>query len=303
MTTPELSRELDTERGRVEKSLRRLINGEKGVPRRLRQAMRHSLLAGGKRLRPILLLWTWDAVAAGRRRSPVDRDQVLIAACALEMLHTYSLIHDDLPAMDDDALRRGRPTCHVAFDEATAILAGDGLQALAFSLLARSGGALAGPLVMLVADAVGPVGMVGGQQLDLAAEGCEVTVGMVRRIHTGKTARLLIAAVGAGALLAGADTVVQERAEAAAGDLGLAFQGTDDVLDVTATAVDLGKTAGKDAASGKATWVRVEGLAKASRRARRHGQRGLDGLTAALPAGPARDRLLTLAWLLWNRDH
>ena len=299
----DLDRELKAERRRIEKSLRRLLKGEKGVPPRLKKAMEHSLLAGGKRLRPVLLLWTWDAIAAKRKTTPVDREQALVAACALEMLHTYSLIHDDLPAMDDDDLRRGRPTCHVAFDEATAILAGDGLHARAFSLLAASAGRLAGPLVSLVADAVGPAGMVGGQQHDLDAEGKAVTATVVRKIHTGKTARLLMAAMGAGALLAGANAGAREAVGNAALDLGLAFQGADDVLDVTATAAKLGKTVGKDVASGKATWVRVEGLEKASRRARRHGEKGRDGLTAALPKGPQTERLLALAGLLWNREY
>ena len=302
MAPTDLQRELAAERRLVERELRRLLKNERGVPPRLRAAMGHSLLAGGKRLRPILLLWTWDAVAAGRRRVPIGRDQALVAACALEMLHTYSLIHDDLPAMDDDDLRRGRPTCHVAFDEATAILAGDGLQALAFALLARSGGRMAGPLVELVADAVGPAGMVGGQQYDLDAEGVPVDAAMVRRIHTGKTARLLMASVGAGALLAGAPAVTRLGLETAARDLGLAFQGADDVLDITATAAELGKTAGKDAATGKATWVRVEGLAKASARAQALGRRGTGRLAETLPAGAAKERLLALAWLLWNRD-
>ena len=302
MAAAELKRELTAERRRIEKSLRRLLNCEKGVPPRLNQAMKHSLLAGGKRLRPILLLWTWDAVAAGRRTTPVDREAALMAACGLEMLHTYSLIHDDLPAMDDDDLRRGRPTCHVAFDEPTAILAGDALQARAFSLLAGSGGRLAGSLVGLVADAVGPAGMVGGQQYDLEAEGTAVSAAVVNKIHTGKTARLLMASVGAGALLAGASEKMRLALEAAGLDLGLAFQGADDILDVTATEARLGKTIGKDVAAGKATWVRVEGLAKASDRARRHGERGRDGLLAALPSGPDTERLVGLAEMLWQRE-
>jgi geranylgeranyl pyrophosphate synthase len=302
MTPSELGTELLTERRGVEAALRRVLNGEKGVPPRLKQAMAHSLLAGGKRLRPLLLLWTWDAVTARRRRTPASRTEAMTAACALEMLHTYSLIHDDLPAMDDDDLRRGQPTCHVAFGEATAILAGDALQALGFSLLARSGGPLAGELVRTVADAVGPAGMVGGQIHDLAAEGKAVTAADVRRIHTGKTARLLMAAVEAGALLGGGGARLRESLSAAARELGLAFQGADDILDCTAAGGELGKTVGKDAAAGKATWVRVEGLAKAERRARRHGERGLAGLEAALPAGRHRDRLLALGRLLWNRD-
>jgi farnesyl diphosphate synthase len=303
MTAPDLERSLVEERRRIEASLRLLVGGEPGVPPRLRQAMRHSLLAGGKRLRPILLLWTWDAFSGGRRRTPVSREDALICASALEMLHTYSLIHDDLPAMDNDDLRRGRPTCHVAFDEATAILAGDGLQALAFGLLARKGGQLAGPLVGLVADAVGPAGMVGGQQHDLDAEGKPVTAAMVRRIHKGKTARLLVAAAEAGALLGGAGGAARENLGAAMLDLGLAFQGADDVLDVVSTGEALGKSVGKDAAAGKATWVRVEGLAKARQRVERQGRHGLAGLGKVLPAGPSREQLLALAGLLWIRDH
>ncbi len=302
MAVFDLERELVRERRGIEKSLRQLLNVEKGVPSRLKQAMRHSLLAGGKRLRPILVLWTWDALVAARKKTPVAREQVLVAACALEMLHTYSLIHDDLPAMDNDDLRRGQPTCHVAFDEPTAILAGDGLQARAFSLLAGSGGRLAGPLVALVADAVGPAGMVGGQQYDLDAEGREVTAAVVRKIHTGKTARLLMAAMGTGALLAGANDRVQKEIDQAALNLGLAFQGADDVLDVTASAAKLGKTAGKDEDAVKATWVRVEGLEKALLRAQRHGQAGRDALTTVLPKGPKTDLLLALTGKLWNRD-
>ncbi len=140
MDSEELQQELQIERQRVEKALGSILRRQNGIPSRLKNAMKHSLLSGGKRLRPILLLWTYDVFAAGRRKPAVDRQAALEVACALEMLHTYSLIHDDLPAMDDDVLRRGRPTCHVAFDEATAILAGDGLQALAFTLMGQAGG-------------------------------------------------------------------------------------------------------------------------------------------------------------------
>ena len=268
----------------------------------MKDAMGHSLMGGGKRLRPILALWAFDALAEGPRQTPVDRQAVGDAACALEMLHTYSLIHDDLPAMDDDDLRRGRPTCHVAFDEATAILAGDGLQALAFCVLARSGGPLAGPLVDLVGRAVGPAGMVGGQQNDLDAEGCAADVALVRRIHRDKTARLLAAALCSGALLSGTDPATLARIEKAGLDLGLAFQGADDILDVTASSTQLGKTVGKDEAAGKATWVRVEGLEAAQRRTTRLGRAGLRELEVALPAGEARDRLLALTAMMWNRD-
>lgn len=297
-----LQQQLKAERQLVEKELRRLLRTRSGVPERLHQAMRHSLLGGGKRLRPVILLWTYDAVVRGRKRAPVDRDQALQAACALEMLHTYSLIHDDLPAMDDDVLRRGRPTCHVAFDEATAILAGDGLQALGFQTLAEAGGSRAGQLVSLAARAVGPAGMVGGQQEDLDSEGCAVSPAVVRRIHLKKTAALLAAAFACGALLGGGDEATVEGVSGAGKDLGLAFQGADDLLDVTGSAVDLGKTAGKDQAADKATWVRLEGLAAARRRTDRLGKKGLLGLATALRPGPQRQRLIDLGGMMWNRD-
>lgn len=302
MPTGDVKLLLAAERVTVDKNLRRLLNGEKGVPSRLRAAMRHSLMSGGKRLRPVLTLWTYDAFTGRRGKPPVGRSSVLDAACAVEMLHTYSLIHDDLPAMDNDELRRGNPTCHVAFDEATAILAGDGLQALAFCILARSGGSVAGPLVDMVGRAVGPAGMVGGQQNDLDSEGAEVTSTTVRRIHRDKTARLLASAMTSGALLAGCGPSPLGQVEKAGMDLGLAFQGADDILDVTATAAQLGKSPGKDEAAGKATWVRVEGLESARRRTTRLGNAGLKGLENALPPGEKRDKLLGLAGLMWKRD-
>ena len=298
----ELGDLLTTERQLVEKELRRLLNRKRGVPTRLHQAMRHSLLGGGKRLRPIISLWTWDAVTKDRKRGVGNREAVLRAACAVEMLHTYSLIHDDLPAMDDDILRRGRPTCHVAFDEPTAILAGDGLQALAFQVLAENGGAKAGPLVEMVARAVGPAGMVGGQQDDLDSEGKEPDARLVRGIHLKKTAALLGVSFGAGALLGGASAAKTDQLTRAGLDLGLAFQGADDLLDVTATSAQLGKSPGKDVAAGKATWVGLEGLDKARRRTERYGKKGLDGLSGALKPGVHRDRLIALGSLMWNRD-
>ena len=302
METAELRLQMTVERKAVERDLRRLLNGEKGIPVRLKSAMRHSLMGGGERLRPILALWTWETLVQKRKKRGLGHDNVMDAACALEMLHTYSLIHDDLPAMDDDDLRRGRSTCHVAFDEATAILAGDGLQALAFCILARAGGPRAGRLVDLVGRAVGPAGMVGGQQNDLDAEGVPVTAASVRLIHRDKTARLLAASLSCGALLAGSGPAVLARIEKAGMALGLAFQGADDILDVTATSAQLGKSTGKDEAAGKATWVRVEGLPAARRRMVRLGRRGVRDLEAALPVGPARERLLALAGMMWNRD-
>jgi geranylgeranyl pyrophosphate synthase len=264
--------------------------------------MAHSLFGGGKRLRPALLLWTYDALRRNSRRQVrMGRSSALTAACALEVIHTYSLIHDDLPAMDDDVLRRGRPTCHVAFDEATAILAGDGLQAWGFALLGRLAHA-APDLVDLVATAVGPVGMVGGQLEDLAAEGQAVTPRIVRRIHERKTARLIAAALGAGAYLAGAGNRTVEGIVLAGRTIGLAFQGADDLLDMTSTAEQLGKSAGKDAAAGKATWVRLDGLAKAGQRTEKLGRRGWLQLQKQLPAGPPSELLLDLVVLMWRRD-
>jgi len=290
------------ERRAVEGTLRAELAACRGVPPRLRRAMAHSLFGGGKRLRPIILLWTYDALAGGRRApGATPRDTAIRVAAALEMLHTYSLIHDDLPAMDDDVLRRGRPTCHVAFDEGTAILAGDGLQSLAFAVLAEAG-SRAAELVRRAASAAGPAGMVGGQQRDLDAEGQAVTVNDVRRIHAGKTAAMISLAFAAGGVCRGAPQPVIDRLASAGRWLGLAFQGADDLLDLSAAQQDLGKTPGKDAARGKATWVRVEGPARARVRTHRYGRRGLRDLQPLLATGPAADRLLDLARYLWRRD-
>jgi geranylgeranyl diphosphate synthase type II len=298
----DLPGDLANARREVNARLRALLAGQAGVPPRLRRAMAHSLFAGGKRLRPILLLWTYEAVRGARGRAPrTSRSRALDAACALEMLHTYSLIHDDLPAMDDDVLRRGRPTCHVAFDEATAILAGDGLQGLAFTVLGRCL-VPAGPLVEMIGTAVGPSGMVGGQQRDLLAEGRRVGAGSIRRIHLQKTAGLIAVALTAGAHLAGAGRGRLAGLQAAGLALGLAFQGADDLLDVTGTTAQLGKTAGKDGAVEKATWVRLEGLAAARQRTARYGRRGERLLQGSLPAGPERERLLQLAGRMWRRE-
>ena len=302
MPAPMWQKEMEKERSVVDRRLGEMLRVEKGIPRRLKSAMGHSLLGGGKRLRPILFLWTWDAVSRRGKKVPVSRAAALSASCALEMLHTYSLIHDDLPAMDDDTLRRGKPTCHVAFDEATAILAGDGLQALAFQLLARHGGTLAGPLIEMLGQDVGPAGMVGGQQADLGAEGQEVTAAIVKKIHLKKTGALLAAAMGGGALLAGADSGFAARLHSVGLQLGLAFQGADDLLDVSATSARLGKSARKDEAAGKATWIRVEGLAKARLRTRRVGQAALRSLEESFPPGRELDRLLFLGTLMWDRD-
>ena len=300
MVETDIGELLNIERQRVDRELLRQLRVESGVPRRLADAMHHSVTAGGKRLRPILLLWTHDAVC--RRANNARREAALQVGCALEMLHTYSLIHDDLPAMDDDVLRRGQPTCHVAFDEATAILAGDGLHALGFGLIARAGGKHGARLVDMVARAVGPAGMVGGQQNDLDAEGADVDGALIKKIQLGKTARLLAVAMAGGAVMGGAGEDLVKYIETAGLELGLAFQTADDVLDVTADSEQLGKTAGKDDVAQKATWIRVEGLDKAQQRARRYGRRGRRILEDHLPRSEAADRLLALSELMWNRD-
>jgi len=244
-------------RALIDSQLDLLIPKESDEPQRVHAAIRWSVFAGGKRFRPALLLATGQTLGA-------STDDLLRTACALEMIHTYSLIHDDLPSMDNDDLRRGRPTCHIKFGEATAILAGDALQALAFQTLAedeRLAPAVRVRLIAEVARAAGtPQGMVAGQALDLDAESRDVTKVELDRIHLRKTAALIRAAARCGAIIAGASENDLEATTEYAGNLGLLFQITDDLLDVTATAEDLGKTPGKDARSRKATYPALHGM-------------------------------------------
>jgi geranylgeranyl pyrophosphate synthase len=229
-------------------------------PARLHTAMRYSLEAGGKRLRPVLAL----AAAELFGLKPND-DDALPAAIALECVHTYSLIHDDLPCMDNDDLRRGRPTAHKAFDEATALLAGDALLTHAFALLATNyTGDLGVALVRELADAAGSRRLIGGQMEDLLAEKkADATADELEFIHLNKTAAMIEAALVMGGLVGGAQEKDLSALRATGRHLGLAFQIIDDVLDATAETATLGKTAGKDAKAGKATYVRVHGLEKA----------------------------------------
>jgi len=241
----------------IDAELERLIPQTAESPERVHAAIRWSVFAGGKRFRPALLIAVGQAFAA-----PLDH--LLRTACAFEMIHTYSLIHDDLPSMDDDDLRRGRATCHVQFDEATAILAGDALQALAFQTIAEDENLPPELRVQLLAElarASGtPEGMVAGQALDLEAESREVTSSEVSRIHSRKTGALIYTAARAGALISGASEPELLAITAFGINLGLLFQITDDLLDVTATADELGKTPGKDARSKKATFPSVYGI-------------------------------------------
>ncbi len=239
--------------------------GEIARPERLLAAMRHATLAGGKRLRPFLVI-------EAARLHGAEGPHVLRAAAAIECVHCYSLVHDDLPAMDDDDLRRGRATCHIRFSEATAILAGDALQALAFQTIAEEQDLDAGVRVALVGElarAAGtPVGMVAGQADDLAAESrTDVTGEELDSIHRRKTGAMIAHAARCGAIIAGADSRELECVTNYARQLGLLFQITDDLLDVTATVEDLGKTPGKDARAAKATYPALYGLEVARARA------------------------------------
>ncbi len=251
---------LATQQQRVELALAaRMSSIAQRTPPRLAEAMRYSLLDGGKRVRPVLCLAFADAVARqthGLVSAPVD------AACAVEFIHTYSLIHDDLPAMDDDDLRRGRPTSHKVFGEAMAILAGDALLTDAFSVLAQgpeSERALRGQLCAELAVAAGAGGMVGGQVLDIADDRPE-QLEYLTRMHRLKTGALIRAACRLGALAGGANPAQLEAAGVYGEAVGLAFQIADDVLDVTATAAELGKPAGADAAAGRSTFPALLGL-------------------------------------------
>ena len=260
-------------RGEVDAALERYLPGAPVCPPRVSEAMRYSLFAGGKRLRPLLAIAAAEAVALANGDDPdVARALALPAACALELIHTYSLVHDDLPAMDDDTLRRGRPTSHVVFGEGLAILAGDGLLTEAFALMAREPAVDADALlvtrkvqaVRIVAEAAGACGMVGGQAIDLEAAGTAAAFDAdgLRAMHARKTGALIRASASAGAVLAGATDDQHGAIERYASELGLAFQIVDDILDVEGASGDLGKTAGKDAAVQKATYPAIVGLEK-----------------------------------------
>ncbi|HWT00415.1 MAG TPA: farnesyl diphosphate synthase [Pyrinomonadaceae bacterium] len=249
----------------VDARLDRLIPAETVGPENVHAAIRWSLFAGGKRLRPLLVMATGQELGA-------EPKVLLDTACALEMIHTYSLIHDDLPSMDDDDLRRGRPTAHVRFGEATAVLAGDALQTLAFQAIAEDEKLQPEVRVRLVSEvaraSATPRGMVAGQAHDLAAESRAVTGEELERIHRLKTGALITCAARAGAIIAGANEAELEAATAYSAALGLLFQITDDLLDVTGSAEDLGKTPGKDARSRKATYPALYGLDATRERAR-----------------------------------
>ena len=250
---PELSPALRTLIARAERALAEVLPPEDLPPIELHRAMRYAALGSGKRLRPLL------TYAAGHALG-YDGPELDAPACAVELIHAYSLVHDDLPAMDDDALRRGCPTCHIVFGEAMAILAGDALQALAFEILARGNTLRGMQMLSALGHACGAEGMAGGQALDLTATGRVLSLAELEHMHACKTGALIRAAVRLGGLTAHADARAQEALDRYASAVGLAFQIRDDILDVEGESSVIGKTVGKDAAAGKPTFPSIIGL-------------------------------------------
>jgi geranylgeranyl diphosphate synthase type II len=281
----------------TDSALEELLPSVEMAPASIHSAMRHSVFAGGKRLRPVLVMQAGIAIA-GAMPKGIER-----LGAAIEMLHTYSLIHDDLPALDNDDLRRGKPTCHKAFGEAIAILAGDGLQTRAFEVLAglQVPPAATVHILGLIANAVGTVdGMIGGQVLDLESEHLKPTAALVEAIHRAKTGALIRVSVVAGGVYAGATEQDVARLTLFGSKAGLAFQIVDDVLDMTMDSTQLGKTAGKDQATEKATWPAVFGLEQS----RLDAESLIDEAFAALePYGSRADGLKSLARYLVERKN
>ncbi|MDH5784887.1 MAG: (2E,6E)-farnesyl diphosphate synthase [Chromatiales bacterium] len=269
---------LDEYRKRVDGALLRWLPEENSLPEQLHNAMRYAVLGGGKRVRPVLTYATGSALG-------VDLSRLDGPACAVEMIHAYSLVHDDLPAMDDDELRRGRPTCHIAFDEATAILAGDALLTMAFEVLTsdENMAVSAEQRVKMIRElslASGNRGMVGGQAIDIAAEGTRLTLEQLQQMHAHKTGALIRAAVRLGALTCNTLTKTQKDAlDSYADAIGLAFQIRDDILDVEADTETLGKPQGSDAARDKPTYTSLLGLDGAREKAQGLHQVALESLS------------------------
>jgi geranylgeranyl diphosphate synthase, type II len=282
----------------TDRALERLLPPATQVPASIHRAMRHSTFAGGKRLRPVLVYEAARIFTQGKLPAGVDD-----LAAAIEMLHTYSLIHDDLPALDNDDLRRGKPTCHVVYGEAIAILAGDALQTLAYQTLAglQCPAPATVEIVRLIAEATGTVeGMIGGQVLDLEGEHSKPTHESVHAIHRAKTGALLRVSVVSGGIYAGATPEDAARLTIFGRKAGLAFQIMDDVLDITQSSEQLGKTAGKDLTSDKATWPAVFGLEASRNDAARLIAEAFAELS---PYGASADGLKAVAQYLVERTH
>ena len=290
---------LSLSQARVEKALEYRLPSEQLLPQKLHQAMRYSVLNGGKRMRPMLTYCTGNALG-------ISLDALDGPACAVEFIHVYSLIHDDLPAMDDDDLRRGKPTCHVAYDEATAILAGDGLQALAFEVLAKDPSITAtaeGRLKMIIAlaRASGSQGMVGGQAIDLQSVGTRLNLPELENMHIHKTGALIRASVNLATLVKpNVDAEVATRLDHYAKCIGLSFQVKDDILDEESDTVTLGKTQGKDKDNDKPTYPALLGLAGAKQKAQELHEKAIESLSGF---GKEADLLRDLSLYIIQRTH
>ena len=293
---PELSAYLTAQTARVDAALERLLPSAATPPTTLHAAIRHSMFAGGKRLRPVLLLAACEACGG-------DSEAALAAACAIECIHTYSLIHDDLPCMDDDDFRRGRPTCHKVYGEGMAVLTGDALLTEAFLILAQTSPARRYPTASYVAELAltgGSTRLIGGQVMDLEGEGRKLTKAQLVKIHESKTAALLATSIRLGAMTANATDKQLEALTVFGRALGLAFQVIDDILDVTASTEVLGKTAGKDLAVEKATYPAILGLEKSRKEAAKLTKEAMDAL---LPFGKKAQRLREIADYLLKREY
>lgn len=273
---------------RTEAAMRAYLDEWTAAPPTLREAAAYSLFAGGKRLRPGLVLGAAEIVCG-------SDEAAVPAACAIEMIHTYSLIHDDLPAMDDDDLRRGKPTNHVVYGEALAILAGDALLTMAFDVLGRAGNCAA---VVELAQAAGAAGMVGGQVIDLESEDKRLTADELQRIHAMKTGALIRGAVRLGAILGGASPAQLDALTAYGEHIGLAFQIADDILDVTGDQALIGKPVGSDESNGKSTYPALLGLDESRRLA---GEAVAAAVAALAPFGPEADTFRSLARYIVER--
>jgi geranylgeranyl diphosphate synthase type II len=297
----DIHRYLQEKKEKVDSVLESYLPKKEGFTLNLHKAIQHSLFAGGKRIRPILSIASFEAVGG-------KGEKIIPFACALEMIHTYSLIHDDLPAIDNDDFRRGKPTCHKIFGEAIAILAGDGLLTEAFKLMTKqpakdplsSDKGLVLDLINEVARAAGVSGMVGGQVVDIESEGKAVDLPTVQYIHTHKTGAMILASVRVGARLGGAKGEILKALTRYGENLGLAFQIVDDILNVEGEADLMGKKTGSDLSKGKATYPSVLGVEESKRRAKELMRLAVDAIE---PLGPEADPLREIARFVVARDY
>jgi geranylgeranyl pyrophosphate synthase len=295
MNPADFEAELSQKAAMTEGILRKILADQTEIPHQLKEAMEYVLFSPGKKIRSALVLWCCELTGG------YANDSALLAAAAIEMVHTYSLIHDDLPAMDDDDFRRGWPSCHKQFDEATAILTGDALLTLAFEILTDSidDPQVAVCMIRLLAQSAGPAGMIAGQMSDLLAEKTPGTMDLLRHIHINKTARMFAAAAGLGAIAGGSDDRQLESLLQYGLKLGLCFQIADDILDETVHSEQLGKTAGKDKQQGKLTYPLLVGIKESQKVAAELTREAVDAID---PFGPEAEILRQLAQQLLHRN-